>query len=206
MGTINKLVLPLTVAVLAACGGQDRNKGATDTAVAMSDQSAATPSDAASGAGATAGMTDPQIAAIVVAANNADIEGGRLAESKSTNAKVKEFAQRMITDHEGVNKAATAVVTKLGVTPEESATSRQQAEGGAQVRQTLQGKSGAEFDRAYIANEVTYHQNLLSAIDQTLLPSVKNGELKGLLEQTRPAVAAHLKHAQELQISLGGSS
>ena len=188
----------LTVAVLGACTAKD--KPAADTAASpMTDQSAAVPAPSAGPA-----VTDPQIAAIVVAANNADIEGGRLAASKSGNAKVKEFAQRMITDHSGVNAAATALVTKLGVTPEETPTSRQQTEGGAKVRQTLQGKSGADFDRAYIANEVTYHQNLLGAIDTVLLPSVQNAELKTLLNQTRPAVVSHLKLAQDLQASLGG--
>lgn len=189
----------LTVAVLGACTAKD--KTAADTAaVPTSDQSTATPAASASPA-----VTDPQIAAIVVAANTADIEAGRLAASKSGNAKVKEFAQRMITDHGGVNTAATALVTKLGVTPEETATSRQQSDGGAQVRQTLQGKTGVDFDRAYMANEVTYHQNLLGAIDSVLLPSVQNAELKALLTSTRPVVVAHLKSAQDLQASLGGA-
>ncbi len=189
----------LTVAVLGACTAKD--KTAADTAaVPTTDQSTATPAASASPA-----VTDPQIAAIVVAANTADIEAGRLAASKSGNAKVKEFAQRMITDHGGVNTAATALVTKLGVTPEETATSRQQSDGGAQVRQTLQGKTGVDFDRAYMANEVTYHQNLLGAIDSVLLPSVQNAELKALLTSTRPVVVAHLKSAQDLQASLGGA-
>ena len=188
----------LTVAVLGACTAKDKTAADT-TALPTTDQSAATPA-----ASATPAVTDPQIAAIVVAANTADIEAGRLAASKSGNAKVKEFAQRMITDHGGVNTAATALVTKLGVTPEETATSRQQTDGGAQARQTLQGKTGVDFDRAYMANEVTYHQNLLGAIDSVLLPSVQNAELKALLDSTRPVVVAHLKSAQDLQASLGG--
>ena len=193
----------MTGLVLTACTAGEQQQTSADTAAAP----AASPSPAAGSAGATGAstVTDPQIAAIVVAANNADIEGGRLAASKSTNAKVKEFAQRMITDHTGVNKAATDLVTKLGVTPEESPASRQQTQAGQQSRSTLQAMSGAEFDRAYIANEVTYHQGLLDAIDNTLIPSAQNAELKALLQQTRPAVVAHLKHAQELQASLGKS-
>ncbi len=65
--------------------------------------------------------------------------------------------------------------------------------------------TGASFDRAYTANEVTYHENLLGAIDQVLIPSAQNGELKALLEQTRPAVVDHLRHAKELQSSEGNS-
>ncbi|KLU26442.1 membrane protein [Caballeronia mineralivorans PML1(12)] len=52
------------------------------------------------------GPTDPQIAAIVATANQVDIDAGKLAESKTKSADVKAFAQRMITDHGGVNRAA----------------------------------------------------------------------------------------------------
>src|SRR5687768_3254101 len=73
---------------------------------------------------AAAAVTDPQIAAIVVAANTVDIEFGKLAQSKTKNEKVKQFADTMVMDHTAVNKSAVALVTKLGVTPEESETSR----------------------------------------------------------------------------------
>ena len=52
----------------------------------------------------SAAPTDAQIAAIVVTANQVDIDAGRLATSMSQAKDVKEFAQRMITDHGGVNK------------------------------------------------------------------------------------------------------
>src|SRR5665213_27362 len=70
-----------------------------------------------------AGPTDPQIAAIVVTANQVDIDAGKLALSKSHSKDVKEFAQRMVTDHTGVNQSATELVTKLHVTPEPNPTS-----------------------------------------------------------------------------------
>lgn len=186
-------LLPLLALATVACStGSDT---AADTARADTAAVAAAP--------AAPTVTDPQIAAIVVAANNADIEAGRVAASKSSNAKVKEFAQRMITDHGGVNKSAVELVTKLGVTPEENPASQQQKAAGEQNIASLQGKTGAEFDRAYMAYEVTYHENLLKAIDETLLPSVQNAELKALLDQTRPAVVSHLEHARTLQASLG---
>ncbi len=188
----------LALAALAACGGQDAEENAGTATVDTAATATAAPAAPASG-----GVTDPQIADIVVAANQVDIEAGELAQSKSTNPKVKEFAQRMITDHSGVNQAATELVTRLGVTPEPNPTSQQLRQGGEQNRSSLQGKSGAEFDRAYVAHEVTYHQTVLDAIDQTLIPNAQNAELKALLQQTRPAVEAHLQHAKELQGSLG---
>ncbi len=55
---------------------------------------------------------DAQIASIVVTANQVDIDAGKLAESKTSTADVKAFAQQMVTDHTGVNKQAIELVTQ----------------------------------------------------------------------------------------------
>ena len=158
---------------------------------------------AASAALAAQGPTDPQIAAIVVTANQVDIDAGKLAESKSTNKEVKEFAKRMVTDHTGVNKQATELVTKLKVKPEENDTSKSLKAGGDANLKKLQGLQGAEFDKAYVDNEVAYHQAVLDAVDKTLIPSASNADLKNLLVKVRPAFVAHLEHAKHLQSTLG---
>ncbi len=194
----------MALTMSAACGGNDADQTAADTAT-MDTAAVAAPSTTSPAPAVMPALTDPQIAAIVVAANNADIEAAKLAGTKSTNPEVKKFSERMLTDHNGVNKAATDLVTKLGVTPEENPTSQQFTQTGQQTRQQLSGLSGAEFDKAYAASEVTYHQGLLDGIDNALIPNAQNAELKALLEQTRPAVAAHLQHAQELQASVGKS-
>jgi putative membrane protein len=72
----------------------------------------------------SAAPTDPQIAMIAVTADTVDINVGKLAAEKTTNPKVKEFAELMVRDHTSVNNQATALAKKLNVTPEESATSR----------------------------------------------------------------------------------
>jgi putative membrane protein len=152
----------------------------------------------------TAAVTDPQIAAIVVAANTVDIEFGKLAQSKTRNEKVKQFAETMINDHTAVNKSAVALVTRLGVTPEESETSRGLTASGEKTRARLGALSGEEFDREYIANEVAYHKLVIDAVDKTLIPNAKNAELKATLEGVRPALVAHLEHAEQIQAELAG--
>ena len=149
-----------------------------------------------------AAPTDPQIAAIVVAANQVDIDAGNLAKSKTESSQVKEFAQRMITDHSGVLKAAVDLVTKLKVTPESNPTSESLTKGGADNLAALKNLAGSDFDRAYIDHEVSYHEAVLNAVDQTLIPNAQNQELKALLVKVRPAFAAHLEHAKELQAAL----
>jgi putative membrane protein len=155
------------------------------------------------GAGALAAAPDDaQIAAIVVTANTVDIDAGKLAQKMSDNADVKTFAKLMVNDHEGVNKQASALVKKLKVTPVESDTSRSLKAGGDANIAKLKTLKGKAFDKAYIDHEVTYHEAVLSAIDTTLLPNVKNPELKETLVKVRPAFVAHLEHARHIQATV----
>ena len=150
-----------------------------------------------------AAPTDPQIAHIVVTANQVDIDAGKLAGSKGTNKDVKAFGKQMVTDHTGVNKQATALVKKLKVTPEDNATSQSLKKGGADNLANLKGLKGAAFDKAYIDHEVAYHEQVLDAIDKVLVPNAKNAELKDLIVKVRPAFVAHLDHAKMIQGKLG---
>ena len=153
-------------------------------------------------AGASAQVTDPQIASIVVTANQVDIDAGKLAKSMGSSADVKKFADQMITDHTGVNKSAVDLVTKLKVTPEDNPTSQSLKAGGDKNLANLKTLKGAAFDKAYIDNEVAYHQAVLDAVDKTLIPGATNAELKALLVKVRPAFVAHLEHAKHVQSSL----
>jgi putative membrane protein len=149
------------------------------------------------------GPSDPQIAAIVVTANQVDVDAGKLAKSRTHSKDVKKFAQQMITDHTAVNKQATALAKKLKVKPEASDTSRSLKKGGDDNIASLKKLKGAAFDKAYVDHEVAYHQAVLDAIDKTLVPSADNAELKDLIVKVRPAFVAHLEHAQHLQAQLG---
>ncbi len=151
---------------------------------------------------AQGGPSDPQIAGIVVAANQIDIDAGKLAKSRSKNKEVKDFAQRMITDHTAVNRQAGALVKKLGVKPEESDTGKSLKAGARENMASLKKLKGAQFDKAYVDHEVAYHEQVLDAIDKVLIPSAKNQELKDLITKVRPAIAAHLEHAKMVQSSL----
>ena len=147
--------------------------------------------------------SDAQIASIVVTANQVDIDAGRFAGSRATSPDVRKFAQQMVTDHSGVNKQAVALVTKLKVTPEDNPTSQSLKKGGEVNVKNLKALSGAAFDRAYIEHEVAYHQQVIDALDKTLIPSAQNAELKSLLVSVRPAFVAHLAHAKMVQAKLG---
>lgn len=150
-----------------------------------------------------AGLTDPQIAHVAVTANTIDAQLGRLAEERAASPEVRAFAQTMVTDHTAVNERAGALAARLGVTPEENPVSRSLQEGAEEARRGLEGLSGDAFDRAYMDREVAYHQAVLDALDGTLIPGASNAELRSLLEEVRPAIAAHLERARAIRSSLG---
>jgi putative membrane protein len=154
---------------------------------------------------ATPDLNDAEVADVVVTADNIDIDLARFAESRSKNAEVLKFASTMVTDHSAVNAQAVALAKKLGVTPVDNAMSQSLLAGAKTARATLEPLQGAAFDRAYITREVAFHQAVLDALDKVLIPTTSNAELKQLLVSVRPAIAAHLAHAQMLQKSLGAA-
>src|SRR5258706_8785114 len=127
---------------------------------------------------AQTGPTYPQIAGIVVTANQIDIDAGELAKSHTKNKEGSKFAQQMITGHTAVNMQAPALAEKLDLTPADSDTSKSLKSGAQKNIANLKGLKGAAFDKAYVDHEVEYHQAVLDAIDKVLIPSAKNAELK----------------------------
>ena len=55
-----------------------------------------------------------------------------------------------------------------------------------------------EFDRAFLQREVQFHKDVIAAIETTLLPAIKNKELRALVVKVAPAFQAHLAMAENL--------
>lgn len=151
-------------------------------------------------------LNDARIAHIAVTANAIDVELGEIAQRRGSNEAVRQFAERMITDHTAVNEQAAELASRLGVTLEDNAVSRSLREGAEAAKRTLGAAPRDAFDVAYMDREVEYHRAVLQALDETLIPNTQNGELRALLEQARGAVAAHLAHAEELRGSLSATT
>jgi putative membrane protein len=146
--------------------------------------------------------SDPQIAHIAYTAGQIDIEAARQALKKSKNKQVVAFAKDMVRDHKAVNEKALALVKKLNVTPEDNDTSKALSQQAAQKRAELAKLSGAEFDKAYIANEVAYHKTVNGALENTLIPSASNAELKDLLSTGLKIFQGHQQHAEQVAAEL----
>ena len=147
--------------------------------------------------------TDPQIAGIVQTANQIDINHAKLALKKTSNPQVKEFANQMISDHTSLQKSVNDLAKKLGVTPEDSPTSKQLKQQATDETKKLTSLRGNAFDKEYASHEVAYHQAVIEAAKTSLIPNAKNAELKSAVEGAAPLLQGHLEDAQQLEKSLG---
>ena len=146
---------------------------------------------------ATPALDDATIVAIFDNANTADIETGKLAAERGQSNEVRQFGAMLARDHAMVRQQGRDLAKKLGVTPTPPADDKSAQEQAAVIRR-LNALRAAEFDRAFLEREVQFHSDVIAAIKTTLLPAIKNEELKALVVKVAPAFQAHLQMAQSL--------
>jgi putative membrane protein len=142
-------------------------------------------------------LDDPTIVAIFDAANTADIETGELGAKMGSTKAIRDFGAMLARDHKVVRQQGRDLAKKLGVTPTPPKDDDSMAQ-HAMIMKKLRGLRGAEFDRAFLENEVGYHDAVIAAVEKTLLPAIQNAELKHLVTVVAPAFVAHRDAAKNL--------
>ena len=194
-----------TCVTLGACGRHNDNANDTATAggdVAMSDTGTAARTD--TGAvynGAGGAMTDANIMAQITTANTSEIQQGKLAEQKATNPQVKQFARMMVTDHTAMNKQGHEVAKKDSLVTQSGDKAKDMNEDATDATKDLQGKSGADFDKAYMDAQVDAHQKTLDMLNDAR-KNAKNADVTSLIDAAIPKVQSHLDRAKQIQQSL----
>jgi putative membrane protein len=142
-------------------------------------------------------LDDPTIVAIFDAANTYDIETGSLAISKAHSKAAREFAQMLVRDHRNVRQQGRDLAKSLNVTPTPP---RDFALAKAHVAamRSLRALSGTAFDRAFLQHEVDFHNAVIDAVTNTLLPAIQNAQVKDLVTKVAPAFVAHRDRARNL--------
>jgi putative membrane protein len=148
-----------------------------------------------------AALDDPTIVAIFDATNTADIETGKLAADRGGSNAVRQFGAMLARDHEAVRQQGRDLAKKLGVKPTPPS-DQSSARNTAAVLQKLGQLRGAEFDRAFLGYEEKFHRDVIAAVTTTLLPAIKNAELRELVTKVAPAFQAHMEMAQNLSKQL----
>jgi putative membrane protein len=154
-----------------------------------------------SGASAPQALDDPTIVAIFDAANTADIETGGLAATQGHAKQVRDFGAMLARDHQQVRQQGRDLANKLGVTPTPSKDDPSARDHAAAMKR-LRTLHGAAFDNAFLAHEIAFHKAVIDAVQSTLLPTIKNAEVKTLVVTVAPAFQAHMLAAQNLEKQL----
>ncbi len=141
-------------------------------------------------------LNDLEIAHVAYVADNIDIRYAHLALAISDNPAIHEFANSMIRDHTAVNEQALALLAKLGAEPQDNFLSQSLEKGAEDIINKLSSLRGAEFDRAYAENELSYHQAVNDLVANAFIPNIENVEVKTLFEAGLKIFKAHEDHAQ----------
>jgi putative membrane protein len=152
---------------------------------------------------ATARLTASQIAMVTELANSAEIEQGKLAQSKAKSASVKKFAAMMVKHHSEAKTDQAKLYQELGLTPTPSTQGNLLKDDADKTMGTLRAADGNAFDLAYMNSQVEAHQKVLNTINQELLPSASEEKLRDSLGDMKDTVEAHLKEARSIQEDLG---
>jgi putative membrane protein len=129
----------------------------------------------------------------------AEVELGRLAEQKSQNAAIKDFARRMVQDHTKANDQLTSLAKQASTPPAGSLDEEHQG-----VRANLEKLSGRQFDLAYIDGQIQDHQKTAQLLEWEI-GSGQDAALKMFASEALPTVLQHLRLAQDLKAQLTGA-
>jgi putative membrane protein len=125
-----------------------------------------------------------------------------LAAQHASDTRVRDFAAGSQTQLETQRRAALATRDRLNITAE--LPDRDPLEEHAEAMRALEGKRGADFDRAYLEHSIDIHEELLDEVDDAMQGSDLDAAVRTFLEQERRNLEAHLERARELRGQIGG--
>ncbi len=177
---------------MVASLGYAAGAGSTDTSTATGTKAAT--SDTSKGqTGNALKAGDRKFVTKAAEGGIAEVQLGKLAQQKASNDQVKQFGQRMVTDHGSANEKLKAVASGKGISlPAQMDTSAQKE------YDKLSKLSGVQFDRAYIAAMVSDHKKDVSEF-RSESRSGSDNDLKSFAASTLPTLEQHLQMAQSAQ-------
>jgi putative membrane protein len=129
----------------------------------------------------------------------AEVETGKLAADKASSPDVKAFGQQMVDDHGKANEQLKSVAEKQNLTLPTTMNAKQQA-----MYDMLKGKTGAEFDKAYVDAMVKDHEEDVKEF-QREADKGKDEQIKAFASETLPVIQGHLEKIKGIQSKMGGA-
>jgi len=190
-----------SAALLGACNRGER--ATVDTAVTDTGGAIAAGVDTVASRVAGREYTNAELVAFINAYNDAEVEVGRMAQTKATDAQVRAFARRIVGEHQALKTDVTSTAKQANVTPAMPDDDEDLTKDHQDGMRDLNGKAkGKEFDEAFLEHEIKMHKKVLDEVDDALGRN-RNPEIRPLLEKARTGLSAHLKAAEDLEKKFG---
>ncbi len=148
-------------------------------------------------------LSDGEIAYIYLQANLFEVEIAKLGRENATDPDVKAHGEMVARDHGNVVKQFSMLLEKIGVKPRESQIAIDIKSKHEVTIKDLRSKSGAEFDRAYIAFGVKNHTEVINSIKTVILPAAQNSAISAHFKNVLPAFEHHLQAIIKIANKLG---
>ena len=145
-------------------------------------------------------MSDTSFIRTAAQANYDEVQLGKLAQEKASNESVKDFGQKMVTDHSKANADLQPIASKDNITIPNKMNAKDQA-----LYDRLSKLSGSQFDRAYMRAMVKDHQSDVAEFRHES-QTAKNADVKSYASKTLPVLQEHLRSAEDTNAKLGASA
>ena len=148
-------------------------------------------------------LSDANIVAHLAAGDSLEIALSQTGASRAQNQAVRDFAQRMVTEHSAHLQMGRQMAAQGGITPALSPADTTDGMMASRVLTRLSNApAGADYDRRLMQTEVMMHQHMLHEL-QMVQPQA-TGTARSLVDQTIPVVQQHLADARALWRQVGG--
>jgi putative membrane protein len=143
---------------------------------------------------------DQRFAKDAASGGMAEVKLGQLAQEKGSNDAVKNFGQRMVTDHSKADDDLKAAASNANIDLPNQMSAKDQA-----TYDRLSKLSGSAFDRAYARAMVTDHRQDIAQFRKEATNG-ENASIKNFASQTLPTLQEHLKFAQHMEKAVSSQS
>ena len=130
----------------------------------------------------------------------AEVQLGQLAQQNGSSSAVKDFGQKMVTDHTKANTQLQSVAQQKGITPPSDLDTHDK-----NTKDKLSKLQGAEFDKAYMQDMVKDHEKDVAEFRKEA-QNAKDPDVKAFAQKTLPVLEEHLQLARTVAGQVGANT
>lgn len=184
----------VALALVTGCG-PNAQQNQESAQVSPTDQTSPSPTQGSS----TLGDLDQRFVTEAARGGLAEVQLGQLASQNASSDAVREFGQRMVTDHTQANNQLQQIASGKGITLPTDLGTENQA-----MLDRLSSLTGTEFDRQYMQHMLQDHNEDVSLFQQQSQQG-EDADLRAFASQTLPVLQEHLQLAQTIGDDIGVS-